>query len=63
MIIAYKSGLMIACRLIKETESYWYVQAVDEKKPRKIDKRNNKIKCFPNGVYDAEKWIKEGVEK
>lgn len=45
-IHAKKSGLMIAGRVIKETDSFWIFKAIDEKNPKRIKKSGAKSRVF-----------------
>lgn len=63
-IHAKRSGLMIAGKIIDETERNWIFQAVDNKRPTVVSKSDANARVFDgsNAVYDAMKWI-EGVRK
>lgn len=58
-IHAKKSGLMIAGRVIEETDSFWVFKAVDEKNTKRIKKSDSKNRVFDgeNAVKDAMKWV------
>ena len=58
-IHAKKSGLMIAGRVIEETDSFWIFRAIDEKNPKRIKKSDAKNRVFDgeNAVDDAMKWM------
>lgn len=58
-IHAKKSGLMIAGRVIEETDSFWIFKAIDEKNPKHIKKSDAKNRVFDgdNAVRDAMKWV------
>lgn len=57
MILASKSGLMIACRLVKESDKAWTVNYNDKAFPNNVRvlKLGNR-KLFDN-VDDALEWI------
>ena len=57
MILASQSGMMIACRLVKETEKAWVVNYNDKAYPKdvRVQKSGNR-KLFSN-VDDALEWI------
>lgn len=58
-IHAKKSGLIIAGRVIEETDSFWIFKAIDEKNPKCIKKSDAKNRVFDgeNAVDDAIKWM------
>lgn len=60
-IHAKRSGLMIAGKIIDETERNWIFQAVDNKRPTVVSKSDNKARVFDGetAVDDAMKWIEE----
>lgn len=57
-IQAKANGLLIAGRIIEETETFWCFHALDEKRPKYIKKSDPKNKVFDgkNAVENAEKW-------
>lgn len=59
MILASKTGWLIAVQLISHTDTHWVVKAYDEKRERKVLKTSNAEKCFTK-VSDAENWIRGG---
>lgn len=56
MIIARKSGLMIAAQLIAENETHYVLQPFDQKSPIKVEKDSDKEKIFES-AWDAIDWI------
>lgn len=60
-IHAKRSGLMIAGKIIDETERNWIFQAVDNKRPTVVSKSDSKARVFDGetAVDDAMKWIGE----
>lgn len=58
-IHAKKSGLMIAGKVIEETDSFWIFKAIDEKNLKLIKKSDTKNRVFDgeNAVKDAMKWV------
>jgi len=60
-IHAKRSGLMIAGKIIDETERNWIFQAVDNKRPNVVSKTDPKNKVFDGetAVDDAISWIEE----
>lgn len=56
-----KSGMMIGVKILEETESYWCIRAMDEKRRKYISKSDTKNKVFDgdNAVDDAHKWLEE----
>lgn len=58
-IHAKKSGLMIAGRVIEETDDFWIFKAIDEKNLKRIKKSDAKNRVFDgeNAVKDAMKWV------
>lgn len=58
-IHAKKSGLMVAGRVVDETDSYWIFKAIDEKNPKCIKKSDVKNRVFDgeNAVNDAMKLM------
>lgn len=56
-IHAKKSGLMIAGRVIDETNDFWIFKATDEKNPKRIKKSDAK-----NRVFDGESAVKDAME-
>lgn len=56
-IHAKKSGLMIAGRVIEETDDFWIFKATDEKNPKRIKKSDAK-----NRVFDGESAVKDAME-
>ena len=58
-ILAKASGLMVSVKLIEETETYWYVKAVDEKRAKMISKSDGNSKVF-SGDFNMDsviEWI------
>ena len=56
-VVASKSGLLIAAKLLRETPKAFIVEYVDDKgKERRISKADKKRKVFES-VYDALDWI------
>lgn len=58
-ILAKASGLMVSVKLIEETETYWYVKAVDEKRAKMISKSDGNSKVF-SGDFSMDsviEWI------
>lgn len=60
-IHAKRSGLMIAGKIIDETERNWIFQAVDNKHPTVVSKSDSKARIFDGetAVGDAMKWVEE----
>lgn len=60
-IHAKKSGMLIVVKILEETESYWCIHAIDEKRRKYIRKSDTKNKVFEgdNAIDEAEKWIDE----
>ena len=60
-IHAKRSGLMIAGKIIDETERNWIFQAIDNKKPTVVSKSDANARIFDGGnaVDDAYKWLEE----
>lgn len=58
-IHAKKSGLMVAGRVVDETDSHWIFKAIDEKNPKRIKKSDakNRVSDGKNAVDDAMKWM------
>lgn len=58
-IHAKKSGLMIAGRVVDETEKNWIFKAVDNKGLTVVSKQDDKNKIFDgeNAVDEAMKWM------
>lgn len=57
MILASKSGLMIACSLVKETDKAWTVNYKDKAFPNDVRvSKDGRRKLFDN-VDDALEWI------
>lgn len=58
-IQAKKSGLMIAGKIIEETDNLWVFKAMDEKMEKVIYKPDEKNKVFDgeNAAEDAMAWI------
>lgn len=48
VILATKSGWLIAAKLIRETPKAFIVQAVDEKEPRRVEKSDKSRGIFEN---------------
>lgn len=59
MILATKSGWLIACEFISETAKTVTVKPFDSKYERKVSKASKTEKLF-DGVYEAQDWIMEG---
>lgn len=59
MILATKSGWLIAGEVVKETKRTYTFQPVDSKRPSVIPKNSTSRKLFED-VNEAMKWIKEG---
>jgi hypothetical protein len=57
MILASQSGMMIACRLIKETDKAWIINYNDKAYPKdvRVPKLSNR-KLF-NNVDEALEWM------
>lgn len=57
-IHAKTTGLLIAGRVVDETESRWIFQAIDNKRPSVINKSDSKNQVFDgdNAVEDAIEW-------
>lgn len=57
-IHAKVSGLLIAGKVIDETEKNWIFQAMDNKRPTVVSKADEKEKIFDgeNAAYDAIDW-------
>lgn len=60
-IHAKRSGLMIAGKIIDETEHDWIFKAMDNKNPTVVSKSDSKARVFDGetAVDDAMKWIEE----
>lgn len=60
-IHAKVNGLLIAVKLIEETDKHWIIQAIDEKTKKAIAKDDPKNKVFDsiNSVDEAMAWQKE----
>lgn len=60
-IHAKTSGLLIAGRVIDETDKNWIFQAIDNKRPTVVSKTDTKNKIFDGAtaVDDALSWIEE----
>ena len=58
-IHAKKNGLMIAGRVIEETDDFWIFKAIDERNPKRIKKSDAKNRVFDGGsaVKDAMKLV------
>ncbi len=56
MILATKSGWLIATKLIRETPKTWLVKPVDEKKPFRVSKKDTSRALF-NDVDSALAWM------
>lgn len=58
-IHAKKTGMMIGVRILEDTETYWRIHTMDEKRPKRIKKHDTKNKVFDgeNAVDDALAWI------
>lgn len=57
-IHAKSSGLLISGKVIEETLTGWYFQAIDNKGPNFVSKSDEKNKVFdgPNAVDEAITW-------
>lgn len=58
MILATKSGWLILCDLIKETDKTFTVKPVDSKREKRVSKSSKTEKLF-NDADEAYDWIKE----
>lgn len=58
MILATKSGWLIACEFISETDKTVTVKPFDSKHTRKVSKSSKTEKLFDD-VYKARNWIEE----
>lgn len=58
MILATKSGWLILCELIKETDKTFTVKPVDSKREKKVSKASKTQKLF-NDADAAYDWVKE----
>ena len=58
-IHAKKSGLMIAGKVIEETDTFWIFHATDERRPKYIQKSDAKNHVFDgeHAVENAMKWM------
>ena len=61
MILASKSGWLIAGEVVKETKRTFTFQPVDSKRPTIIQKNSTSRKLFED-VEKAMKWIEEGTQ-
>lgn len=61
MIIARKSGLMIAVKLVAENDTHYILQPLDQKAPIKVKKNSDKEKIFES-AWKAVDWIESIVE-
>lgn len=59
MIYATKTGWLIGCDVVKETRCTTTVKFWDENKERKVSKKNELVKLFPDRAQ-AETWINGG---
>lgn len=55
MIIATKSGLLVAAELIKEEAGYWLLQPRDQKTPVRVNKQDDNKRAFTH-MGDALRW-------
>lgn len=55
MILATRTGWLIAVQLIRETPKAHIVKALDEKRERRVPKSDERQKLFGN-VEDAMRW-------
>ncbi|QQK62583.1 hypothetical protein FJD32_024720 (plasmid) [Shewanella sp. LC6] len=55
MIIATKSGLLVAGELIKEETGYWLLQPRDQKTPVRVNKQDDNKRAFTH-MGDALRW-------
>ncbi len=64
-IHAKTTGLMIAGKIIDETDKNWIFQAMDNKRPTVVSKSDAKNKVFDgtSAVDDAIKWIESARGK
>lgn len=58
MILATKSGWLIACEFISETSKTVTVKPFDSKYNHEVSKSSKTEKLF-DGVYKAQNWIEE----
>lgn len=60
-IHAKTTGMMIAGRIVDETDKNWIFQAVDNIRPTVVSKTDPKNRVFDgdNSVDDAMAWIKK----
>lgn len=61
-ILACNTGMMSVVKLLEETDTYFLVHAIDEKRPKKILKNNPKRKIFL-GTEEAMAWIQKQRRK
>lgn len=59
MILASRSGLLCAVKLIRETEKAWIIQYVGEKKKETRVPKSGDRKMFDR-VTEAEHWVING---
>ena len=62
MILATKSGWLIAGRVTRETERVFVFKPTDSKHTQKISKSSETEMLFED-VAEAMKWIEEGTKK
>lgn len=64
-IHAKTSGLLIAGKIIDETDKNWIFQAMDNKRPTVVSKTDLKNKVFDgeNAVNEAIKWCENSRKK
>lgn len=55
MIIAMKSGLLVAAELIKEETGYWLLKPCDQKTPVRVNKLDDNKRAFTH-MGDALRW-------
>lgn len=62
MILVSTSGLMIACKLVRETDKSWIVNYCDKAYPgdKRIPKHGNRKLCTT--VDDALEWLESWSE-
>ena len=62
MILASKSGWLIAGKVIKETSKSWHFKPVDSEHTQIISKYSDFTALF-NDVKEAMKWIEDEVQE
>lgn len=60
-IHAKTNGLLVSVRLLEETDNFWCIHAVDEKRPKYIQKSDTRNKVFDgiDAIDDALTWQEE----